>query len=105
MIDSAPKNLAQVESEIMKSIAKADYQPKAAMAPYMTTAAFTAKTVPANIAIGTSIKAVRDAAVLKDSFYKIVNKDSNQSVLRWGDQIKADGNVKGTDAYRYFKIV
>ena len=40
----------------------------------------------------------------RGKFYRIWNKDGEQNVLRWGDQIKTDGNKNATDQYRYFKI-
>ena len=42
--------------------------------------------------------------LVRGQYYRIWNKDDNQNVLRWGDQIKADKNRTGTNQYRYFKI-
>lgn len=42
--------------------------------------------------------------LVRGQYYRIWNKEDNQNVLRWGDQIKADKNRTGTNQYRYFKI-
>tara|TARA_B110000444_G_scaffold261362_1_gene312909 strand:- start:912 stop:1400 length:489 start_codon:yes stop_codon:yes gene_type:complete len=42
--------------------------------------------------------------LVRGQYYRIWNKEDNQNVLRWGDQIKADTNRTGTNQYRYFKI-
>ncbi len=40
----------------------------------------------------------------RGKFYRIWNKEGGLNVLRWGDQIKADGNKNAKNQYRYFKI-
>jgi len=42
--------------------------------------------------------------LIRGKFYRIWNKEGGQNVLRWGDQIKADGNKNAKNQYRYFKI-
>jgi hypothetical protein len=42
--------------------------------------------------------------LVRGQYYRIWNKEDNQNVLRWGDQIKADKHRTGTNQYRYFKI-
>ena len=42
--------------------------------------------------------------LVRGQYYRIWNKEDNQNVLRWGDQIKADKNRTATNQYRYFKI-
>ena len=42
--------------------------------------------------------------LVRGQYYRIWNKEDNQSVLRWGDKIKADKHRTGTNQYRYFKI-
>lgn len=42
--------------------------------------------------------------LVRGQYYRIWNKENNQNVLRWGDQIKADNNITATNQYRYFKI-
>lgn len=42
--------------------------------------------------------------LVRGQYYRIWNKEDNQNVLRWGDQIKTDKNRTATNQYRYFKI-
>jgi hypothetical protein len=42
--------------------------------------------------------------VKKGQKYKIYNNDGNQILLKWGSDIKADGNTNSTENYRYFNI-
>ena len=83
------------------------YQTTAAASSYQASAGKTFQTQSAAAAM----KRAADAAyqptgnyLTRGKFYRIWNKDSGQSVLRWGDQIKADGNKNATNNYRYFKI-
>lgn len=55
---------------------------------------------------GTILKGYQPAGnyLTRGKFYRIWNKEGGQNVLRWGDQIKADGNKNAKNQYRYFKI-
>ena len=45
---------------------------------------------------------VGNGCVKKNHYYRILNKEGNRQLLRWGGQIKADGGGGGN--YRYFKL-
>tara|TARA_B110000483_G_scaffold239860_1_gene319247 strand:+ start:3618 stop:4106 length:489 start_codon:yes stop_codon:yes gene_type:complete len=83
------------------------YQTTAAASSYQASAGKTFQTKAAAAAAKTAADAAYQSAgnyLTRGKFYRIWNKEGDQNVLRWGNQIKTDGNTNATDQFRYFKI-
>lgn len=98
-IDTAAGSIASDVSAV--------YQTKSAAKSYQTNAMSTFQTK----ADAAAMKKAADNAyqpagnyLTKGSYYRIWNKDNDQSILRWGEQVKADNYKNSKDDDRYFKL-
>jgi hypothetical protein len=85
----------------------AAYQTKSAARSYQNSASGTFQTKAEAAAMKKSADIAYQPAgnyLTKGSYYRIWNKDKDQSILRWGDQVKADGYKNSKDDDRYFKL-
>jgi len=105
-VDTALNNIASGITTDTTNTLKA-YQTTAAASSYQASAGRTFQTKSAAAAAKTAADAAYQPVgnyLTRGKFYRIWNKDGGQNVLKWGEQIKTDGNKNATNQYRYFKI-
>lgn len=85
----------------------ATYQTKSAARSYQNSAGGTFQTKAEAAAMKKAADTTYQPAgnyLTKGSYYRIWNKDNDQSVLKWGDQVKTDGYKNNKADDRYFKL-
>ena len=106
-IDAAAGSVATDVAATYKTKASATYKTKASAS---SDGQYYGRTYQTKAAASTDKTAAAAAYqpkgnyLVRGQYYRIWNKEDNQNVLRWGNQIKADKHRTGTNQYRYFKI-